>query len=413
MTCAGSARLQDTDATKYPPREVVFSQDDALAVQEVLDYVAKRVQELQEETGAPVMVIPERRVSSQRYLDTTDCDGTADITLIAKGFVEIIDAKFGAGVGVPIDTPQVELYLLGALADIEDRGLNPCELQARLTIAQPRCHDIEPTIRSRDIEIGEWLAPFVDRVKEKIEATRAEDAPIVASEAGCRFCDAKENGCSTYVTWCMQQAGVLAEGEDLPEDASAVFDKIQKFSVREPYRLSGAQLRGIVDGAQVLKGALSAVLAHATDLLVKGAAPPELAQAYKLVRGRANRKWALEDGEIEKRLKKIKVLNPETGKDRALGKKDLTEVRMKPVTGIEKLLKGLGIPTKDARYELFQALVTKPEGALTLAPISDSRPSVKTAVTMGEAVGSGPDTPAPEIPGSPTCQIQTDYDPFA
>lgn len=412
MTCPGSVALLAETRQIYPPRQVVFDADYAAAVQEILDYVAKRIEAISGQTNEPVQVIAERKVSCEKYLGTNDCDGTADITLLTSAYIEVIDAKFGSGVAVAVDDPQTELYLLGALAEAVGPLLPK---YARRTIAQPRCPTITPRIRWVDVDIDDWMDPTILRFQNAVVATKQPDAPLQASEDGCRFCDVKtENSCKEYTRWTLRKAGVLDEDEDIPETSEGVFNKIQHFAVREPYQLTGAQLRGILDGIEVLRGALTAISAHAVDLMIKGNAPPELTSAYKLVHGRSNRKWAQDGAETERRLKKIKIPDPTKGegRERALGKKDIVETKLKSITAIEVMLKTAGVSTKDARMDAFRALITKPEGALTLAPLSDIRSAVKGAPNAQEATAAGPDIAAPEMPGAAP-GVPVDFDPLA
>ena len=135
-------------------------------------------------------------------------------------------------------------------------------------------------------------------------------------------------------------------------------------------------MRGILDARDMLKGALQATEAWALDQLMKGTAPPEVARHYKLVRGRSSRKWAESEETVLKRLRRMKVQGPGEEKVRALGKKDLTESRLKSAPRVEQLLKTFAIPGGDARWAAFNSLIEKPEGTLTIAPISDPRDPV-------------------------------------
>lgn len=392
MTCHGSVAMQEAlpEPAEGPPgpRTITVELDYVDAVQTILDYVAVRVAEIGADTGQPVQVIAERKVSPQGSLGTDACDGTVDITLVAGDFIEIIDAKMGKGVPVSVNDPQCDLYLLGTL----DEDLAIELKRARITIAQPRCDKVEPRIRSRDIVIKDWYLPFRYKVLAHIQAIDSGDMTMVASEDGCRFCSARGR-CEHHIHWAMASAGVA---EELPETAGELFRKSAAYAACEPYMLTGEQMRGILDSADILKGAITAVEAHAAQMIMIGAAPPEVTNAYKLVEGRSNRSWASEETETEKGLKRIKVDDPDTGKRRGLGKKDLLETKLKSVATVEKLLKSYGIGTKDARFDAFKRLYAKPPGKPTLAPVSDKRPSVVSSQTDAETFAT--DLAPPPVP---------------
>ena len=153
MTCPAAPGMEEQfPEAQEGPRVHVFDEDYANAVQVCLDYVAQRCREIAREHG-PVKVYAERRVSPQRYLDTDECDGTSDVTLVTDRFIEHIDFKAGSGVPVSADDPQNRLYLLGTLAALEGQA-QPMPQQAKLTIVQPRCSKVEPRIRSIDLDDG-------------------------------------------------------------------------------------------------------------------------------------------------------------------------------------------------------------------------------------------------------------------
>ena len=413
MTCASSVHMEMMYPEKPSEDEVrgiQFTQDDANAVQEALDYVERRVAEMQEDHG-PVVVRTEHRVSLSRFLGHDHCDGTCDIALVADGYIEAVDYKHGAGVPVSEHDPQLEFYLAGLMGEyVRDDGTYPFN-GARRTVIQPRCDKISPRIRSvKVINPYEWSVDFIARVNEATAAVEAAAATpdFNPSEDACRFCavggSSKYNGnpvCKTYADFSLARVGVV-----FPPDATVetVYQACESAALQDTRTLTAFQIRGLLDAREMLTGMLSAVEAWALEMLKENKAPREVVEAYKLVRGRSQRRWAQDDeADTIRALKRIRGLDPETGKKRALKKGEIFVDKLDSPAGIERRFKGLELTDK-ARQAL-QALITKPEGKLTIAPISDAREAVVLKPVQGpeaaqEMLKNTPET-APELPVDP------------
>jgi hypothetical protein len=99
-----------------------------------------------------------------------------------------------------------------------------------------------------------------------------------------------------------------------------------------------------------------AIRAEVEAQLLKGNAIP----GYKLVRGKqGNRQWASEE-EAEAALKKMR-----------LKQEDMYSFRVLSPTAIEKFMK-----ETPKRWESLQGLITRKEGAISVAPEDDRRPAV-------------------------------------
>lgn len=86
--------------------------------------------------------------------------GTADVAIIGKNFVHVIDLKFGKGVPVSaINNSQLKLYALGALKKFRLKGVF---YETRMTIIQPRLFDIT-TDRISVVDLYEWAESYVSR----------------------------------------------------------------------------------------------------------------------------------------------------------------------------------------------------------------------------------------------------------
>jgi hypothetical protein len=220
-------------------------------------------------------------------------------------------------------------------------------------------------------------------VEAALEAIVSPNPPRVPGEGQCRWCAAGGNAhrtgapmCKAYADYSLAALGLWAEG-NMPEDHLAISNAALDLSARDTESLSPDHLVGILDAREVISGFLRAVEAYAKEQLENGTAAPLLAERYKLVRGRSNRKWMFAEEETEKALKKIKVEDPETGKTRGLKKTEIyKEVLLGPAP-IETLLKSYNLT--GTRLKVFERLVEKPPGAVQIAPVDDPRERVDAA----------------------------------
>lgn len=392
MHCNASVQA----AKDYPeqlglPREVIFTEEDARAVKQALEYVAQRITDIQLRADVDeVEVLTERRVSLASILGHEECDGTADVTLLGYEhvgpirhlrYVEIVDYKHGAGVPVDVDDPQVWIYWLGAVAENAE-GIWPNA--GRTTIVQPRCDKVEPRIRWLDIKDAQAFG--TERISELREVDRKmyQGAPEIHHEPGdwCRFCPIGGDGgqgdrpvCSAYTRYAMAAMGIVDEEEPLPENGSSIADQALNFAGRDFSQLTPEQVLGILQARDAIKGALEAVEARAFSLLHTAKPPAALAARYKLVERQTRRKWSQGEEEITKALRKIKIMDPDKGKERPLGLGDITEKKLKSPAAIERVLLAADTDKESTRWLALQSLITKPEGALVVAPVQDPRPA--------------------------------------
>jgi|GEM_PF-5035058 len=404
MTCPGSVRVNEEHPEPLrEARDVVLDQGDTVAIQACLDYVAERVAWITANYG-PVVVRAERKVSSAKFTGSTRTNGTSDIALIADGYCEHIDYKHGAGVAVTADDPQNALYFLGTCAEYATRkivGIWVVPFQkARLTVVQPRCDKIEPRIRSVEIEdVSAWLATYIPYVIDRITDTENPNAQFIASDGGCRWCNigggAKYTGapvCAEYTRFSLQQMGIVMEGDT---DGRDLFQQGSDLAARDLYTLTEEQVVAILDIRDTMAGVLAAVEAHGLDQLLSGQAGDLLSSRYKPVRGRSTRQWGVkEEDEWNRRLGKLKVEDPETGKQRALKKSERYILKRDTPKGIEGKLKFFNA-TK-ITLEAFRTLIDKPLGKLTIAPIDDKRDAVQpqTGQDSNSVFDDVPDLPA-------------------
>lgn len=252
--------------------------------------------------------------------------GTADTIVIDGDIIRVIDLKMGRGIRVDAENnSQGMLYALGAYSDNE--LLHELK-KVVVTIVQPRLDHID-----------EWEISVSDLLKwgawasEQAALTLEPGAPRVPGDKQCQWCAVKAI-CPALKKYTENL--ILCEFEQL--DAPNI------------ETLTDWQLREIYNGRKLIEGWLSAVEQH-----IKDRAMNDGFEGFKIVAGRSLRKWADEE-QAERELANL------LGDD-AFERKLLTPAKAEKTLG------------KTKAKEIAD-LIIKPEGAPTLAPESDKRPSI-------------------------------------
>jgi hypothetical protein len=111
--------------------------------------------------------------------------GTADVVILSKHSVRVIDLKFGKGVPVyALDNPQLRLYALGAYSKFKETF--PDIKEVSYTIHQPRLDSIS-TDGTTVTKLLDWANTFVKPKAKKAWAGVGEFLP----GDHCQFCKAK------------------------------------------------------------------------------------------------------------------------------------------------------------------------------------------------------------------------------
>ena len=111
--------------------------------------------------------------------------GTADVVILSKHSIRVIDLKFGKGVPVSaVDNPQLRLYALGAYSKFKEEYPEIKEIQ--YVIHQPRLDNISSDGTSID-KLLDWANYFV---KQKAKRAWAGTGEFLPGEH-CQFCKAK------------------------------------------------------------------------------------------------------------------------------------------------------------------------------------------------------------------------------
>lgn len=351
--------MQDDDGS------FVVDIERAQRVRIAVDYVKQRVAE---QPGCKV--IAEQRVNPNRLIARNDMSGTVDIQIHGTDVLEIVDYKDGMGAVQAEGNAQLELYAVGALADVGEPY--PWK-RVRMTIIQPKMAlRGQPAITSHEVDISEILA-IVDRLVIEGAAVDAPDAPLVPGESQCKFCKAK-GSCAALASNVMKEIGIMFQ-------PVMSLDVAQQSADKDPSTMDDGQILSIMEAAPLMRQLLEGVEKEALRRLQSGQAITGL----KLVNGRGSRAWALQDDEIAEKLIKMgipkgsvyetKLVSPAKAEKLTWEKRDGTKVQL-----TERQLK-----------RMEQEYVVKMAGKLAVATESDSRPAVvMNAAPLFSAVEAAP-----------------------
>ena len=185
--------------------------------------------------------------------------GTADVVILSKHKVRVIDLKFGAG--IPVDAqhnPQLRLYALGAWSKFKD--LYPDIKEVEYTIHQPRLNSI--TTDSTTLhKLVDWANFYV---KPKAKKAWIGEGDFVAGDH-CQFCRAKAQ--------CRARADFNTA--------------LARMEFRDPPLLTDEEMSNVLDKAQDLKSWVNDVEDYALDKAVESGKVPK---GYKLATSVTHRK---------------------------------------------------------------------------------------------------------------------------
>lgn len=303
--------------------------------QELQDYVedyVKSVWEIVNETRAvcpDALVLFEQRLDFSEYVP--EGFGTGDVVIVADDLVNIIDLKYGKGVGVSAEgNPQLRLYGVGAY--LEHSMLYDIQ-RVRMTIIQPRLENIS----SEELPEEELLSWAENEIKPKAQLAIAGEGEFKVGDH-CRFCKARKT--------CRARAEYNLE--------------LAKLEFQNPELLSDAEIGEVLGRADELARWVTDITGYALEQALKGTRFP----GWKLVEGRSNRKY--EDEE----LVKMRLLDAGYRKDDILKPEELL--------GITALEKFLG---KKCFAEKLGDLIIRPAGKPVLVVESDKRPELSTTTS--------------------------------
>lgn len=303
---------------------------DELYSKEMEDYIVEYTQtvwEIFNEVKAEcpdAQLLPEQRLDFSEYVP--DGFGTGDVVIIADDMVQVIDLKYGKGVGVSaVGNPQLRLYGIGAY--LEHSMLYDIQ-RVKETIIQPRLENVS----TEELTVEELMEWADTEVRPKAELAIAGEGEFVPGDH-CRFCKAK--------AVCRARTD-----ENLA---------LMKMDFRDPDILEEWEIGEVLQRAEELNDWAKDVKDYAFDQALNHGVKFE---GWKLVEGRSNRKY-LDEDKVQEVL--IKAGYP---------KEDITETKILGITAMEKEI------GKKAFGEILSELVVKPEGKPVLVSETDKRPEL-------------------------------------
>lgn len=311
-------RLEKVKASDYFNEEMLEYCDD------YGKFVRDKLAELIEKTGDADALL-EARIEFSNWVP--DGFGTADCLILAEGYMEVIDFKYGKGKRVDAyGNPQMRMYTLGAY---QTYGLVYDVENVTMTIYQPR---ISNGITSDEITLAELLNWAENFVKPRAALAIQGEGEFAPSEEACKFCKAKAT--------CRARA----------EENLKQFDEAP-----DRYLLTPEEAGQILEKASDIRNWLSDLEAYVEGELFEGRPVP----GWKLVAGKSVRRYADADKVLAKMI--------EAGADEAL--------LYKPheIVTLTQLEKDFG---KKKVAEILGDLIVKPAGKPSLARESDKRPAV-------------------------------------
>lgn len=292
------------------------------ACQAYADLVLKKYEALKKKAGDAEVMLE----SSIRFEEWVPSGfGTADCLILADGYLEVIDFKYGKGRRVEAKgNPQMRLYALGAYATY---GLvyEPDSIVA--TIFQPRLIDGETSEELSLDELLQWAENFV---KPRAALAYEGKGDFNPSPETCKFCRAKAT--------CRARA----------EENLKLFDDSP-----DAFLLTLDEAGALLDKADDISAWLEDLKKYVYGALMNG----DPVAGWKLVEGRSVRRISDPDQAAKKFI--------DAGYDPAILYKP------RELITLTQMEKDFG---KKAVAEIIGGLIVKPQGAPTIARESDRRP---------------------------------------
>lgn len=323
--------LNGKPAKSYPDKVITVDGKDWPVTGEMVG----AVQQVVDHVRAYPNVEAEQRLDMSDY-GLEDCWGTGDVSAFDEktGTLYVDDLKYGRNVLVYAEhNPQLCLYGLGKLAEIEMLYGDDAVTTVKLTIHQPRRKEPD----TWETTPGQ-LKAFAKMAREAQQQALSDDPPFhPGSHCKESFCKHRPN-CDAYIGEVFD-----AVDEGVPEiSAPPVPEDLEKLS---ELRAKTAIVR---DWAKQVEDRVE-------ELLNQGVQVP----GWKLVEGKAQRKWADED----KAMKRLKSARFKI--DQIAPRRMLTAPQAETLVG------------KADFKKKFADLVEWSSGKLTVVEETDPRPAAK------------------------------------
>ena len=314
------------------------------AVTDILNYV---IATKMSHNGSGAEFI-EAEVSLAGYARNTGCPALEDVygtldyclTYSEDRVLYVEDWKFGKGIEVFPDTPQLKAYALGVLDRIGNDGYyvnHQLFDKVVMVIGQPRIYGAE-TFKTEEYtpkELMEWLHNTLIPALNNIDATKPVLNPSVDA---CRWCRAKNT--------CKARKG---HAHEIAESVFAVHAKL-------PCNTSPEEVGNLLVQAKELRQYLADLELYAIDKITRGEEFP----GFKVVAGRSIRKWENESSMVAY----LSTLG--------YSREEISVTKLMSPTQV-----GKKVSKEEAKNKAFQALIIKPPGKNTLVPVNDKRKALE------------------------------------
>lgn len=285
-------------------------------------FVMELLEEIRQTCADPIVMV-EQRLNFSRWVK--DGFGTGDAVIVADGILQVVDFKYGTGVPVSAEgNSQMRLYALGALdmfGELYDVD------SVKMTIYQPRLSNISTDTISKT-DLLDWAESTLRPVAELAYKGEGE----MNAGSWCRFCKLR--------TTCRKRA-----------EANLA---LAQHDFKLPPTLSDEEIAIILDQLDDLTSWAADIREYALTAALSGTH----FDGWKLVEGRANRRYTNEDAVAQAVIS---------------SGHDPYERKLLGITAMEKLL------GKKQFITLLADLVERPQGKPTLVPASDKRPEMTNA----------------------------------
>lgn len=374
--------------------EFVVDRDRAVRVKVAIDYIKSRVEAL----GGPdqCTVIAEKRVNQHRLLGRSDMAGTADVQIHAPGVLEVIDYKDGMGIVNVEGNPQLELYALGCLAEVnKPEGIDYPYKHVRMTVIQPKLVVKGLQAISYTEKPLSYILTLAQSYIDGAAATDDPNAPLVAGDH-CKYC--KHKACDTRASNVMKEVGLMFN--PVPVDPAPLtvtddqgsLDLAFQAANQSPATLTPERLREIIEAAPLLRQMLEAAEEEAQRRLEAGQDVP----GVKLVNGRGSQAWNIPEDQVAEKLVRMGIPKSAVYVTKVVSPAQVKKLSWQATKAGETVTRTLSerqIKTIENEY------ITKLAGKLTLALESDPRPAVtRNAAPLFSAVPEPVAAPAVEAP---------------
>lgn len=322
------------------------------------DYIQTRVAE----HNGLCEVKAETKVNPEWLLGRDDMGGTIDAIIIGGDTLELIDYKDGMNDAWESAKPQLEQYAFGVLSGYKIPSNLPYPFtKIRMTVVQPKLtlkggqaiRSIETTVR----ELLDNLGTIVSQAHR----TDQPDAPLIPGDLQCKYCPVK--ACAARAQQATEAIGIMFP------DTQKTQDLVFQAADKDPHTMTDAQLAQLLEAAPLVRQLIENAESEVLDRLKRGIKVP----GFKLVNGRGSRSWSLSEEEMAERLIKMGIPKSEVYETKLVSPAKVEKLKWKAKKGGEEITKQL---TERQLATLEKDYITKMAGKITVAPESDSRPSI-------------------------------------